>query len=105
MSAAASPGRTWRIFAAERRVPVLARALDAALLHGVGAITRLSGMGGAPASAVLAYAGGQGYSGCESGAEHSGHWRMDCAVHPISVTPSSSIPVRRYLSSQGFAGT
>jgi len=54
MNPAASPGRTWIIFASERRVPLLAPAATARFfLPGCG-VAGLSGLGGAPTSAFHA---------------------------------------------------
>ena len=63
MSAASSPGRTWRIFIVKRRVPVLAPASAAAFLSCGCRIARLSGMGGAPSSALFANVGNPNDSG------------------------------------------
>ena len=85
MSAASSPGRTWPGFIAERRVPVLAGALAAAVLHGGRFGALLSGLGGAPSTALFAYVGNQNDSRRQLDREHPGHWDLDFAMVALSV--------------------
>ena len=85
MSASASPGRTWSILVAERRVPLLAGAPAAAFLHGGRGVARLSGLGGASSSAFLANVGRQGDSRCQLDAELSGHRGLGRVSDSVSV--------------------
>ena len=85
MSAAASPGRTWFIFLAERRVPVLARAPAAAFLHGGCCVARLPGLGGPPSPAFFAHLGDQNDSCRQPGVERHGHRRLDRDIDSVPV--------------------
>src|SRR5439155_25549068 len=85
MSAPAGPGRTWPSFIAERRMPVLAGAFAAAVLRGGDRIARLSGVGGAPASAFFAYLGNQDDCRGQPECECAGHRDMDHTVAAVSI--------------------
>ena len=52
MSAAASPGRTWRTITVERELPVLAGAAATCLLDDCGGIARVPGLGRATEAPV-----------------------------------------------------
>jgi hypothetical protein len=60
MTVAASPGRTWSIIIAERRLPVLAATPATALSYGGARITHLSGLARTASTAALAHAESQG---------------------------------------------
>ncbi len=85
MSATASPGRTWIIFVAKRRVPVLAPAAAAAFLHGGGGVAGLSGLGGVPSPACHADVGDQDYSLGQLGAERRAYRGLGRALDSVSV--------------------
>ena len=85
MSAAASPGRTWPGFVAERRVPVLAAAAAAPVLHGGCRVARVPDMGRAPSSAYFTYMGGQDDSRGQLDAERYGDRGLDRDLDPVSV--------------------
>ena len=73
MSAAASPGRTWFIFLAERRLSVLAGAPAAAFLRRGGWRIGVSGVGGEASSAHFAHLGDEDHSRSQFGVEWLGY--------------------------------
>jgi hypothetical protein len=85
MNASASPGRTWIIFAAQCRMPVLAPASPTAILHGGFGFARLSGMGGAPPSTVTAHPGHKDNPRSQLSVEHDlDRWVGRC-VDSLSI--------------------
>ena len=75
MSAAASPGRTWSIFGAERRVPFVATAVTTGVFRVVDRRIGISSLGGLAASAIHADLGNQSDSGRKHSFErHAGGW-------------------------------
>ena len=85
MNPSASPGRTWNIFIVQRRVPVLARAAAATLFHDGYGVARLSGLGGAPASAFHANRLDEGNPDVEPSGKRFGDRCMDFGLDQIPV--------------------
>ena len=85
MNPAASPGRTWIIFVAKRRVPVLASAAAAAFLHSGGRVAGVSGLGGVPPPACHADVGDQDHPLGQPGAECGADRGLGCALDSVSL--------------------
>ncbi len=85
MSAAASPGRTWYIFLAERWLSVLAGAPAAAFLRRGGWRTGVSGVGGEASSAHFAHLGDEDHSRSQFGVEWLGYRELDCVLNSVSL--------------------
>jgi hypothetical protein len=88
MSVTASPGRTWRIFIAERQLPVLATALAAYFPHGGARVARLSGLARASPAASFAHQRRQGDFRCQPG-------RKSCSTGLLGRA-MASLPVRDF---------
>jgi hypothetical protein len=83
MNASSSPGRTWIIFAAQCRMPVLAPASPTAILHGVFGFARLSGLGRATPSTVNAHLGRKDNPRSQLSAEHDLNRRVDRCIDSL----------------------
>jgi hypothetical protein len=91
MNPSASPGRTWIIFIDQRRVPVLARATAATFFRDGYCVARLSGLGGAPASAFHANRPDEGNPDIEPSGKWFGDRGMDFGLDQIPIIRPSPV--------------
>ena len=85
MNPAASPGRTWLIFVAQRWLFVLAPALAAVFFRGGGSHTRVSSMVGENSPCEHAYAGNQDNSRGKLGVKRHGDWWLGRILDSVSL--------------------
>ena len=85
MSAPASPGRTWDIRIAERRLPVMVATAPASFFVSSRGVARLPDRHRKAAAEIPSHLGSLGNPGSEPGPQPYGNRSLDCALVPLPL--------------------